>query len=203
MTVSEARAAIIKEQARIEDLYRKKASEAAMSVVPEGTKPATTEEVLSWKAGDSPWKNSEGDLVASPEQLANDYENLIIAMENNPNAVKAAMADTALGKMIAPLIAAGEPIEEILQRLEDELVEELTKDRDPTGGGNGDNLVAPPEENLDEQREDVTEAYRDGVLSADEQKALRDKYGVQWNYDRQGNIIVSPEMIKNLIGGDE
>ena len=141
--------------------------------------------------------------MASPEQLANDYENLIIAMENNPNAVKAAMADTALGKMIAPLIAAGEPIEEILQRLEDELVEELTKDRDPTGGGNGDDLVEPPEENLDEQREDVTEAYRDGVLSAEEQKALRDKYGVQWNYDRQGNIIVSPEMIKNLIGGDE
>ena len=203
MTVSEARTAIIKEQARIEDFYRKKAKETANGIVPEGTKKASDEEVRAWQSGDSPWKDDAGDFISSPEQLANDFENLIIALENNPNAVKAALADSVLGKMIAPLIAADEPIMEILLRLETELVEELNKDRDPTGGGNGDNLVEPPEENLDEQREDVTEAYRDGVLSAEEQKALRDKYGVQWNYDRQGNIIVSPEMIKNLIGDGE
>ena len=54
----------------------------------------------------------------------------------------------------------------------------------------------------DKQKEDILEANKDGVLTTEEQEMLKSKYGVQWNVDRHGKRVVTPEEIKDAQNGN-
>ena len=130
-TIDQAKTLIFEEQAKIEAKYRKKAEEAALEKVAlSTTEPATKEEVTAWKKGDAyPWRDKDGSWIMKTSELADDYENLARALQTDPENLGNVLQETRLGKMVAPLIAAGEDINDILEIVAQDIIKENERDK--------------------------------------------------------------------------
>jgi len=133
-TAENARVDILKRQADIIKEYTKKAETRALQTTLPNVPIASENEVTQWRAGKSPWKDqTTGEFKRTPDQLTSDLDNFIRALEkrgpegNSASALADALNSTELGRMIAPLVAAGEDPNLIIQRLVTEVTGERTR----------------------------------------------------------------------------
>ena len=129
--IAQAKDLIFKKQSEIEAKYRELADKAAIEKAALGnTEPATQEEVTAWKKGDAyPWIGDDGKWNMKTSELADDYENFVRALQTDPENLGDVLTNTRLGKMIAPLVAAGVDINDILETVSIEIVKENSRDK--------------------------------------------------------------------------
>ena len=142
-TIETAKELIFKKQSELEEKYRKLAEDEALKKLAlQNTNPATNDDIKKWKSGDKyPWQNQDGSWNMSTDELADDYENLVRAIQTDPDNLGNFLKQTKLGKMLAPLVAAGEDINELLEVVTSEIVKENLRDKRTSVDKDGDGVV--------------------------------------------------------------
>ena len=134
LDIDKAKARLFEEQTKIIEKYRKMAEQRAIQ--DSGVNPASEEEVQSWQSGDSPWKATGGTWNISVDEAAAmwDAANRVL---RDPSQQSRFLTTTELGRLIAPLVAAGENQDAILRRFINELIEEQNRLRTESENATG------------------------------------------------------------------
>ena len=126
MDIADAKTKIFEAQTKIIEKYRDLGQQRALTQSLPNVNPASETEVTNWKQGDSPWKGTDGSWTVSMDDAGAMWDAAKKVLED-PTKAGNWLTSTDLGKMVAPLVKAGEDPDAIIRRFAEEYIAEITK----------------------------------------------------------------------------
>lgn len=166
---------IYDKQAEIIEKYRKELSQQALNTQlldgnGQPVVPSSEEQVANWKQGKSPWINSDtGQFTMKIDDVGAMWDAAKKVLER-PDQLASFLNTTDFGRMIAPLVAAGVPQDEIIERFAQDYIKALGGTPDAASKVITDNAtVTQPKptitEAVDAAQETADQANYDATLS--------------------------------------
>ena len=126
MSVADAKAKIFAEQTKIIEKYREIGKQRAMAGSLPNVPTASEDEVVAWQQGDSPWIGADETWTVNMDDAGAMWDAAKKVLED-PSKANNWLTTTDLGKMVAPLVKAGEDPDAIIRRFAKEYIAELNR----------------------------------------------------------------------------
>lgn len=180
LTKDKAIEQIYNKQKEIIERYRKELSQQALNTQlldgnGQPVVPSSEEQVANWKQGKSPWINSDtGQFTMKIDDVGAMWDAAKKVLER-PDQLASFLNSTDFGRMIAPLVAAGVPQDEIIERFAQDYIKALGGTPEAASKVITDNAtVTQPKptttEAVDAAQEAADQAKYDATLSGTMQK---------------------------------
>lgn len=190
-TAQQAATDILNEQQRLIETTRADLqAQARTTIIDPATNqpvaPSSAEQVANWNAGKSPWMNAENTTFsASLQDVGAMWDAAKIVLER-PDQRASFLTGTEFGRMIAPLVAAGIPQDEIITRFAQDYIRAL--------GGNveASQAVIASSTTPAQASGNVVDAVETAQVAADDAQRLTTLSGAMQGYNLSP-MLVAPQ----------